>query len=141
MSRPVPHTTLGRFLRFLVVGVANTLFGYAVYALLVLAGFGPQAALALSFVVGVLWNYMTHARFVFGTSGLVRLVPYAGAYALLYAINAFALGRALAAGLSPLLAQALLVLPMAMLAFVLISVVLTGQVPFLGRAAGRGVKD
>ena len=126
-------TGFGRFLRFLAVGVVNTGFGYGVYAGLILLGLTPQPALAIAFAIGILWNYMTHARLVFGTSGIARILPYAGAYALIYGINAFALGRALATGLSPLAAQALLVLPMALLAFVLISAVLTGHLPFQHR--------
>ena len=122
--------TLGRFLRFLAVGVVNTGFGYAVYAGLILGGMTPQPALALAFAIGILWNYMTHARLVFGTSGIARLLPYAAAYAVIYAVNALSLGQALRAGMSPLGAQALLVLPMAALSFCLISAVLTGQHPF-----------
>ncbi|MGB3147026.1 MAG: GtrA family protein [Paracoccaceae bacterium] len=123
------HGTLGRFVRFLGVGVLNTGFGYAVFAALVLGGLGAQPALALAFALGVLWNYMTHARLVFGASGLARLLPYGLAYAAIYGINALALHLALGAGLSPLLAQALLVLPMAVLSFILISRVLTGRFP------------
>lgn len=130
LTRP---TTLARFIRFLAVGVVNTGFGYAVYAALIFLGLAPQPALALAFAIGILWNYMTHARLVFGTAGLRKILPYAGAYAAIYAINAVALGRALRAGLSPLLAQGLLVLPMACLSFILISAVLTGHLPLAAR--------
>lgn len=123
-------TGFGRLLRFVAVGVVNTGFGYVVYAVLIVLGMTAQPALALAFVIGILWNYMTHARLVFGTRGILRLLPYAAAYGLIYAVNAFALDRALDAGLSPLLAQALLVLPMALLSFILISGVLTGRLPF-----------
>lgn len=127
-----------RFLRFLAVGVLNTAFGYALYAVLVWSGLSPQPALALSFAIGVLWNYLTHARLVFGQSGLRLILPYAGAYLLIYLVNAGALQLALRAGLSPLVAQGLLVLPMAALAFVLISRVLTGRVPFMRAADAEG---
>lgn len=127
-----------RFLRFLAVGVLNTAFGYALYALLVWLGLAPQPALALSFAAGVLWNYLTHARLVFDQRGYRQMLPYAGAYGVIYLINAAALQTALAAGLAPLAAQALLVLPMAALAFILISRVLTGRLPFLPRSDGEG---
>lgn len=127
-----------RFLRFLAVGVLNTAFGYALYALLIWLGLAPQPALALSFAIGVLWNYLTHARLVFDRSGYRQLLPYSGAYGVVYAINATALQMALAAGLAPLVAQALLVLPMAALAFILISRVLTGRLPFSPRPEGEG---
>ena len=85
-----------RFLRFVAVGIVNTAFGYGVYAALVLLGLPPQPALALAFAVGVVWNYATHARFVFGTEGYRRLVPYAAVYLGLYLLNAVALARATA---------------------------------------------
>jgi putative flippase GtrA len=127
-----------KFLRFLAVGVLNTAVGYGLYAVLVLAGLGPQAALALAFALGVLWNYGTHARLVFGTGGYRRLPAYAVAYLAIYAVNAFGLSRAIAAGVHPLVAQLVLALVMAGLSFVLISVVLTGTPPFSRRGDGSG---
>ena len=134
-------TGFGRLMRFVAVGVVNTGFGYVVYAGLILLGMTPQPALALAFAIGILWNYMTHARLVFGTRGILRLLPYAAAYALIYGVNAFALDQALKAGLSPLLAQALLVLPMALLSFILISFVLTGRLPFQLRPGKPAAPD
>lgn len=96
------------FLRFLAVGVLNTAFGYAVYALGVLAGLPAQAALALQFVLGALWNYRLHARLVFAVRGWGRLPAYVGAYLLIWALNALALRALLAAGLGALAAQALI---------------------------------
>lgn len=133
-SRP----DLWRFVRFLAIGVVNTLFGLAVYALLLeLAGLPAQAALILAYVVGVLWNYLTHARFVFGASGYRRLPLYCLAYTAIWLVNAGALAALTGAGWRPLPAQALLVLPMALLSFLAISLVLTGRVPFLPRRGGR----
>ena len=132
-SRP----DLWRFVKFLFVGVLNTAFGFAAYAVLLWAGLPPQPALALSYVMGVIWNYCTHARIVFHAQGYRRLPLYALAYSVLYGLNALALAAMLKAGLAPLWAQAVLVLPMAMLAFLLVSLVLTGRLPFTG---GKGTK-
>lgn len=131
-SRP----DLWRFVKFLFVGVINTAFGFAAYAVLLWLGLPPQPALALSYVLGVLWNYGTHARIVFGADGYRRLPLYALAYSALYGLNALALAAMLKTGLPPLWAQAVLVLPMAMLAFVLVSLVLTGRLPFRGGKGG-----
>ena len=126
-SRP----DLWRFVKFLFVGVVNTAFGFAVYAILLrLLGLPWQWALALSYVIGILWNFGTHGRIVFGTRGLGRLPAYVGAYVVLFFLNRWALKGAIASGMSELWAQALLVLPMAMVAFVLVSFVLTGRLPF-----------
>lgn len=118
------------FLRFVVVGVLNTAFGYAVYALLTLVGLAPQAALAIAFALGVVWNYFTHARLVFATRGVSRLPPYVLAYLGIYALNAAGLEALIRAGVPPVLAQGALVLPAAVLAFVAIGRVLTGRYPW-----------
>lgn len=126
-------SSLAQLLRFLAIGVVNTLFGYGVYALLVWIGLAPQLALSLAFAIGVLWNYLTHARLVFRVSGFRRVLPYAGVYGALYTVNALALWAALAAGLSPYIAQAILAVAMAGLSFFLVSAVLTGRLPFVRR--------
>jgi len=119
---PRPETRAA-FLRFLAVGVMNTAFGYGVYAAGVLAGLPAQAALALQFLLGALWNYRLHARLVFAVRGWGRLPAYVAAYLLIWALNALALRALLATGLGPLAAQAL-VLP----ATVLLSWGLIGRV-------------
>jgi putative flippase GtrA len=137
IARLTSDTTSGRFLRFLAVGVLNTAFGYAVYAVLVVTGLSPQPALAAAFALGVIWNYATHARLVFGTQGVRRLPAYVAAYVAIYAVNALALGGAIRAGVSPLVAQGVLAVLMAAISFVLISAVLTGHVPFIGALRRR----
>ncbi|WP_050605787.1 GtrA family protein [Ruegeria sp. 6PALISEP08] len=118
------------FMRFALVGVLNTAFGYALFTALNLFGLPPQVALAISFSGGVLWNFMTHARLVFGTKGFGRLPFYVLSYLLVYAFNALSLEGLLSAGLQPIVAQGILVLPAAILAFILISRVLTDRFPW-----------
>lgn len=118
-----------RFIRFLAVGGLNTAFGYAVYAALVVAGVPPQHALALAFCVGVVWNFFTHARLVFGVSGWHRFPFYVAIYVAIYAVNSALLARVMALGIHPLLAQAGLALVMAVLSYGLIKLVLTGRSP------------
>ena len=133
-SRP----DLWRFVKFLFVGVLNTIFGFLAYAFFLrVVGLPWQWALAVSYVVGVLWNFGTHGKIVFRTRGFGRLPLYILAYASLFFLNKLALKAAIAAGMSDLWAQALLVLPMAMVAFVLVSLALTGTLPF----GGKGKSD
>lgn len=128
---------LWRFVKFLFVGVLNTAFGFAAYAVLLrLFGLPWQWALALSYVLGVLWNFGTHGRIVFGTRGFGRLPVYILAYVAIFLLNKWLLRMLIASGLSDLWAQALLVLPMATVAFLLVSLALTGALPF-GAREGR----
>ncbi|MGZ3218275.1 GtrA family protein [Paracoccus sp. T5] len=101
-------------MRFLGVGLANTAFGYGVYALLVLAGLPAQGALVVQFVLGALWNYHLHARLVFAVEGWGRLPAYVAAYVLIYALNAAGLAMVMDLGVGPLLAQ-LMILPFAVM--------------------------
>ncbi|WP_299901212.1 GtrA family protein [uncultured Ruegeria sp.] len=118
------------FMLFALVGIVNTAFGYAVFSVLSLSGLPAQAALAISFVIGVLWNFMTHARIVFDTKGFRKLPFYLLAYVIVYVFNAFSLEALLIAGLHPIFAQGLLVLPAAVLAFILVSRALTDRFPW-----------
>lgn len=134
------HATHWRFVRFLVTGVVNTAVGYGLYAFFVFVGLPPQVALTAAFVLGVLWNYFGHARFVFGVAGYSRLPAYAAAYVVIYVINALALHAALRAGFSPYVAQAVLSLVMAVLSFILISAVLKGAPARASRTASADRK-
>ena len=123
-----------RFVKFLIVGLVNTVFGYAVYAALLWSGLHPQTALALAFAIGVAWNFLTHARIVFRTDGLTRLPVYLVVYGTVYLINRWLLAAALGAGFDPYVAQGVLTLFMAVLTFLGVGAALTGRVPFLGLA-------
>lgn len=112
-----------QFIRFLLVGVLNTAFGYVVYAIGVLAGLYPEAALAIAFVCGVLFNYVTTGRLVF-RSGRAHAFPrFVVVYIALYGINVLALRLIIGMGAGPLLAQALVVPPIVLCTFVLLKLV------------------
>lgn len=130
MKALLSHPELTRIIRFLIVGFVNTAFGYGVYALAILVGIAPHPALILSFVIGVLWNYQTHARLVFAAKGARRLPAYAGVYLGLYAVNAGMLEGLLRLGLPPLIAQALYLPVSAVLAYLAVGKVLTGRFPW-----------
>ena len=123
----VDAATIRRFFKFLLVGLLNTAFGYAVYAILVILGLSPQTALLLSFVIGVLWNYLTTARFVFEVSGFGRLPAYCLCYVFTYALNAASLHIAMSNGIRPLVAQATITPVIAVITFILLSMVMRNR--------------
>lgn len=124
MKRAWNHRDVAnRFGRFLLVGLLNTAFGYAVYAMLLWLGLSPQPALIIAFSIGVMWNYMTTARFVFGSTGFRRLPAYVLAYLSIYLANASALQAMLTYGTDPFAAQAILTPLVAILSFLLLSLV------------------
>jgi putative flippase GtrA len=97
-------------IRFLAVGALNTLVGYCVFSLLVLAGTAAGLALFMGTVFGLIFNYFTTGRLVFAARGLDRLPQFVAVYGLTFLLNLWSLQILIATGLSPLLAQAI-VLP------------------------------
>ena len=107
-----------QFVRFLFVGALNTLFGYAVFAGLILAGLSSTPALVITYVVGVLFNFVTTGRLVFGKNR-GSLARFIGAYVVIYFFNLGLLKLAESAGAGPLLAQALCLPVVAVFSFLL----------------------
>lgn len=108
-----------QLLRFLAVGALNTLFGYVMFSLLVLAGVVPGLALFVGTLVGLLFNYFTTGRLVFAARGLGRLPWFVAVYGLTFLVNLWSLRALIATGLSPLLAQAIVLPPVILLTFLL----------------------
>lgn len=108
-----------RFLKFLAVGVLNTLFGYSLYALLIFIGLEVSLAILLGTIVGVLFNFKTTGTLVFGSRDNRKLFRFVGVYTLLYFVNVAGVKTLMAAGLNSYLAGAVLLAPMAILSFLL----------------------
>lgn len=109
---------LGTAIRFGLAGIANTLFGYGVFASLILLGCPPFLALLLANIAGVAWNFHTSKRFVFRNGGHGRIWRFVALYLALLVINWLALRLLHNFGLTELLAQALLVGPLAVVSYI-----------------------
>jgi len=103
------------FLRFGLAGLVNAGFGYTVFALLVLAGAWPGAALVGATIAGVAFNFQTSRYLVFRSSG--RVLRFVAVYVAVLALNWVTLRALQWCGLPDLVSQALLTLPMAAAAF------------------------
>lgn len=78
-----------RIIKFLSVGVLNTLFGYTVYAVLIFFSVPYLTALFLATVVGVVFNYFSIGRMVFSArGGWFIFGKFVLTYALVYIVNA-----------------------------------------------------
>lgn len=108
-----------RFLYFLLVGGLNTLFGYSIFAFSLWLGAHFTLAVAISTFLGVLFNFKTTGRLVFGSRDNSRLFRFIAVYLVIYAVNTMGvwiLGRL---GISAYLAGLLMLLPLAIFAFFL----------------------
>lgn len=96
-----------QIIKFLGVGVLNTVFGYAIYAMLIFGNVPYLIALLAATAVGVIFNYFSFGRMVFhGCGGWFVFGKFVIAYAVIYGANA-ALLRALTSDflLSPYVGQ------------------------------------
>jgi putative flippase GtrA len=76
-----------QFIKFLVVGALNTLFGYSVFTILIFIGNTPALALILTYVIGVVFNFFTTRGFVFNHSKRSSLLRFIVAYIAIYFVN------------------------------------------------------
>lgn len=108
-----------RFVRFLAVGVLNTLFGYAIYLVGLFLGAPPNVALGIATVIGAVFNYFSTGRLVFRHAKVNRLFHFLFAYLLIYCVNVGALHLVISAGVPAALAQAVLLPVVAVCSFLL----------------------
>jgi len=107
------------FLRFLVVGGINTLFSFAIYALFILLGLHYVLAALLATICGILFNFNTTGRIVFKNKDNRLLLRFFGVYTFTYFINIGLLKLLDMAGVGSLVSGAIIVLPMAVISFLL----------------------
>ena len=119
LGEPVAAGESRRFARFLLVGGLNTLVGYGLFAGFILLGAASGLALAGATVLGILFNFGSTGRLVFGSGDAWLLPRFIAVYGVLFLINRAALLSLEQAGLAALLAQLLLVGPVAVATFLL----------------------
>jgi putative flippase GtrA len=102
-------------LRFGFVGILNTVVGYVTFAVLISLGLNSTPALILAMVISILFNFQTSRKLVFRSSG--RVSWFVGIYCGLLFTNWALLNGLIAIGVRVLVAQAILVLPLAAVSF------------------------
>jgi putative flippase GtrA len=108
-----------RFIRFVLVGVLNTVFGYAVFAVFILLDLHYAVAALLSTICGVLFNFKTTGRLVFGSRDNSLLVRFFGVYAITYVLGVLYLRVSTAYQWNILIAAAVMMPPMAVVSYTL----------------------
>lgn len=108
-----------RFAVFLVVGGLNTLFGYGVFCAMLALGVHYALAGLIATGAGVIFNFHTTGRLVFDTTDPRRLARFIALYALMYAVGTAEMRVAELASWNLYLASGILLLPNALLTYVL----------------------
>ncbi len=108
-----------RFVRFLLVGVVNTIFGYSAFALFSFIGLKYPIALALATIAGILFNFKTIGVIVFRSKDNSLIYKFFLVYSVTYVINVFALKWLGSYNLNHYVGQAILAFPVAIISFIL----------------------
>ena len=108
-----------KFIRFLIVGWVNTLFGYFMFALFIFSKFHYSIAALMATMLGVLFNFKTTGKLVFGNSDNKLILKFFGVYTVVYFMNTLALKVFKMYEVDLYLGGALVLLPMAVLSFLL----------------------
>lgn len=109
------------FMRFVLVGGLNTLFGFAVYALGVVAGLPVSLALFLGMLAGTIFNFFTTGAYVFRQLAISRYPRFVACYLLVYGFNVLFMNIFLLWMSNKLVIQAILTIPQAALSYLMMS--------------------
>ena len=108
-----------KFFKFLFVGILNTAFSYFLYALFLTLGLKANLALFFQYVIGVLWNFKTTGSIVFNNKKNYLIFKFVASYIFTFIINSLLL-TFLGEYVNDYLAQAFLILPIALLSFIIL---------------------
>ncbi|RYG10152.1 MAG: hypothetical protein EON92_13245 [Burkholderiales bacterium] len=126
-SRPAAALRSSTFLRFVVAGGVNTLFGYAVYGLGIAAEAPVWLALLAGMVAGTIFNFFTTGGYAFRQLALTRYPLFAACYLLVYGINLLLIALLSQWLQDKMLVQGLLLIPLALLSYLLMARVVFTQ--------------
>jgi putative flippase GtrA len=111
--------TVPLFVRFLCVGVLNSAFGYGVFSLLIYAGMHYAPALLFATISGVLFNFKSTGSLVFKSHDNKLIFRFIGIYTIIYLVNLVGLKLLSFINVNIYFGGAILLFPMAVLAFIL----------------------
>lgn len=78
-----------QIIKFILVGILNTAFGYSLFALFIYLGLYYPLAVLFSTILGVLFNFKTIGKLVFGSSDNGLIFRFALVYVITYLLNIF----------------------------------------------------
>ena len=107
-----------QLVRFILVGIINSLFGYGCFALFLYMGLHYALALFLATVFGVIFNFKSIGTLVFGSHDNRLMFRFIGSYGVIYFINILGIKAFSHIGVVPYISGAILILPMAVLAYI-----------------------
>ena len=90
-----------QFLRFLIVGGMNTVFGYGLFCVALAILPTTFLALCASTLLAILFNFFTTGTLVFGSRDITRILRFYGVYGIVFLYNAAGLAVLEHVGIAP----------------------------------------
>jgi putative flippase GtrA len=113
------HKVNRLFIRFIVIGIINTIFGYSVFSVFIFLELHYSLASLLSTVAGIIFNFKSIGSYVFKNKNNSLFLKFVLVYVIVYLINLLLLKILSTLGLNYYLSGALVLLPLAIISFVL----------------------
>jgi len=115
-----------QFVRFLVVGLGNTIFSYTVFAAFIWLGFPYKYASLLSLVLGIFFSFYMQRRWVFRRAQPAAIYKFILTWCLLYGLNVLIISFLISKNLNAYLAGAIAVIPVTLLSFFILKLAVFG---------------
>ncbi len=109
------------FVRFLIAGGINTIFGFCVYSISIFWGLLVWQALLAGMLAGVVFNFVTTGGYVFRDLKAQRVLRFVVAYLLVYWVNLGLIVQFSCWFDGPILIQAIVTIPVALGSYLLMS--------------------
>lgn len=119
LQQLIHHFWEKKFIRFLLIGGINTMFGYSIFALGIFIGLHYSLATLFSIVLGICFNFLTTGKIVFNNNKNHLIFRFAFVYGISYGVNVFFLYIFNSLGVNNYLGGAILIFPVAVLSFTL----------------------
>lgn len=74
-------------IKFLFVGILNTIFGYSLFAIFIFFNMHYSLAVLCSTILGVLFNFKTIGKLVFGSHDNSLIFRFVAVYIVIYILN------------------------------------------------------
>ena len=110
-----------RFIRFLLAGSLNTIFGFIIYSLAISLGLPIWGSLLGANIAGVAFNFLTTGYYAFRSLLFAHFSRFAAAYTCIYLSNCLLISILIRWGLAPMLAQAILTPGMVLFSYFLLT--------------------
>ena len=76
-----------KFIKFILVGILNTMVGYSLFAFFIFLNIHYSLAVLFSTVLGVLFNFKTIGKIVFDSSDNSLIFKFISVYTIIYLLN------------------------------------------------------